>query len=156
MKVTERRKQRLSKLSYPLLIAKAIAMRSTCLRRRYGCVITKNNRIVATGYNGAPRGEDNCCDLGICQRPRAQRYSGYETCVAVHAEQNAMINASKEELEGAILYLFCLEWSEAKDDWVDCAEDVHPCSLCMRMIKNSGISKVITSSGGIYVIAQNS
>ena len=79
---------RISKRDYYLEIAKTVALRSTCLRRQYGAVIVKDDIIIATGYNGAARGETNCCDVGQCWReangiPHGERY---EECVAVHAE----------------------------------------------------------------------
>ena len=99
--------ERVSKKDYYLDIAAAVAKRSTCLRRQYGAVIVKNDEIVATGYNGAPRGEDNCCDVGVCWReahgiPHGEQY---EKCVAVHAEQNAILSASRRDMMGSTLYL---------------------------------------------------
>ena len=93
---------RISKQDYYLGIAAAVARRSTCLRRQYGAVIVKNDEIVATGYNGAPRGEDNCCDVGECWRERNNIPHGeqYEKCVAVHAECNAIISASRRDMLG--------------------------------------------------------
>ena len=87
--------ERVSKRQYYLDIAAEVARRSTCLRRQYGAVIVKNDEIVATGYNGAPRGDENCCDVGVCWReahgiPHGEQY---EKCVAVHAECNAIISA---------------------------------------------------------------
>ena len=80
---------------YFLDIAKAVGRRATCLRRRYGAIIVKDKIIISTGYNGAPRGEANCIDTGNCERERLHVPKGqnYELCVAVHAEQNAIINA---------------------------------------------------------------
>ena len=88
---------RISKRDYYLEIAKTVALRSTCLRRQYGAVIVKDDIIIATGYNGAARGETNCCDVGQCWReangiPHGERY---EECVAVHAEDNAISQAAK-------------------------------------------------------------
>jgi hypothetical protein len=79
---------------YFIEIAKVVSTRSTCLRRRYGAVIVKDNVIVSTGYNGAPRGSANCVDRGICRRKELNVPAGerYELCEAVHAEQNAIIN----------------------------------------------------------------
>ena len=86
---------RMSKTEYYLAIALAVSKRSTCLKRRYGAVIVNNDEIVSTGYNGNPRGEDNCCDRGNCQRMNLPSNSGnYNDCFSVHAEQNAMISAS--------------------------------------------------------------
>ena len=90
--------QRIGKEAYYLSIAAQVARRSTCLRRQYGAVIVNHDEIVATGYNGAPRGEPNCCDVGECYReahgiPHGEQY---EKCVAVHAECNAIISASRK------------------------------------------------------------
>ena len=137
---------RVGKEQYYLNLAEAVAIRSTCLRRQYGAVIVNNDVIVATGYNGAPRGELNCCDTGTCYcrehatplDPHAAAHgSQYGTCVAVHAEQNAMICASRKDMQGAILYLAT----------TDPGVDPIPCNICNRMIKNSGIAKVVTKAG---------
>ena len=128
---------------YYLKIAKAVAERSTCLKRQYGAVIVKDKEIIATGYNGSPRGETNCCDIGKCyckehstpiDERAAKHGDQYGSCVAVHAEQNAIISASRHEMQGATLYLACL------DDTIDPA----PCNHCDRMIKNAGIIRVVT------------
>ena len=88
---------RINKLEYYLGIAEQVAKRSTCLRRQYGAVIVKNDEIISTGYNGAPRGMTNCCDSGECWRKANGIPHGtqYEACVAVHAEQNAISSASR-------------------------------------------------------------
>lgn len=134
---------RIDKDSYYLNIAKAVAARSTCLRRQYGAVIVSGDEIIATGYNGSPRGELNCCDVGECYcekhsspvDERAAKHGGqYGACVAVHAEQNAIISAARRDMRGATLYLACL------DEPIDPA----PCNYCDRMIKNAGIIKVVT------------
>src|SRR5271157_5682643 len=85
---------------YFLEIAKVVASRSTCLRRRYGAVIVKDNVIVSTGYNGAPRGSINCVDKGSCRRKELNVPAGerYELCEAVHAEQNALVNGAPERM----------------------------------------------------------
>ena len=85
---------RIDKTNYYLNMAEATLERGTCLRRSFGAVLVKNDEIIATGYNGAPRGRKNCSDLGYCLReklevPRGERY---ELCRSVHAEQN-VINA---------------------------------------------------------------
>lgn len=135
-----------SKRHYYLQLAEVIASRSTCLHKHYGAVIVKNDRIIATGYNGAPRGEPNCCDVGVCYRdthvlpvdPAAAAHGGqYGTCVAVHAEQNAMLSASQEALAGATLYLVGIDPKTGK------RIDATPCNICSRMIRNSGLEKVI-------------
>lgn len=128
---------RISKTDYYLEIARAVAKRSTCLRRQYGAVIVKNDEIIATGYNGSARGEMNCCDLGECWREKNAIPHGeqYEKCVAVHAEQNAIISASRKDMIGATMYLVGFE---------DGKEIVAlPCLICQRMIVNAGIKTVI-------------
>ena len=93
--------KRIGKDEYYLGIAKAVSKRSTCLRRRYGCVIVKNDEIIATGYNGSPRGETNCCESGKCYREgMSHNHGDYSECCSVHAEQNAMLSASREEMIG--------------------------------------------------------
>ncbi|MBQ1771998.1 MAG: cytidine deaminase, partial [Clostridia bacterium] len=116
------------------------------LRRQYGAVIVKNDEIVSTGYNGAPRGEDNCCDIGTCWRERNNIPHGeqYEKCVAVHAEQNAIISASRREMLGATLYLAGFENGEP-------IRNAEPCMICRRLIKNAGIEKVINLEGEISI-----
>lgn len=128
--------QRISKNLYYLHIAKAVSERSTCLKRQYGAVIVKNDEIIATGYNGAPRGEENCCDLGVCKRMDKPHNSGdYADCHSVHAEQNAIISASRRDMLGATLYLWGGENGKAID--------AEPCPICARLIKNAGIDTVI-------------
>ena len=126
--------ERISKENYYLDIAQTVASRSTCLRKKYGAIIVGNDIIISTGYNGAPRGRKNCCDLGYCMReslniPRGERY---EMCRSLHAEQNAIIQAAKLgiSLEGATLYV-----------------THQPCVICTRMILNSGIKTVIYKNG---------
>ena len=131
--------KRPSQVKYYLDIAAAVAARSTCIRRQYGAVIVKNDTIVSTGYNGTARGLVNCCDLNECYReahniPHGQQY---EKCKAVHAEANAIINASREEMCGAILFLAGFENGER-------IKNPTPCEMCSRMITNSGIRKVIS------------
>lgn len=131
---------RTSKDSYYCNIAVAVAERSTCLRRKYGAVIVKDDVIVSTGYNGAPRGRANCCDVGTCRRaseniPHGERY---ELCRSVHAEQNAIIAAGYEKTNGATLYLAGIDVSEEKF-----VEDPDCCMMCKRVIINAGIKKVV-------------
>lgn len=135
--------QRIDKDTYYLNIARAVALRSTCLHRQYGAVIVNNDEIIATGYNGAPRGETNCCDAGVCYKdshdvprdPKASVHgSQYGSCVAVHAEQNAIISAARKDMQGATLYLASLDPSITPA----------PCNFCDRMIKNAGIARVVT------------
>ena len=133
--------QRLSKDEYYINIAKAVSKRSTCLKRQYGAVIINNDEIVSTGYNGSPRGVVNCCDTGVCKRLSKPNNSGdYSDCHSVHAEQNAIISASRKEMIGATLYLYGEENGKAIEDCV-------PCPICSRMIKNSGIIRVVSIKG---------
>ena len=144
---------RISKDEYYLNIALEVSKRSTCLKRHYGCVIVKNDEIIATGYNGAPRGEVNCCDIGSCQRLDKQHNSGdYSDCHSVHAEQNAMLSASRNEMIGATMYLAGEErrWSNAYFDWRE-LKDANPCPICARMIVNAGISTVRNRNGEIVL-----
>lgn len=132
---------RLSKDDYYLRIAKDVAMRSTCLRRNYGAVIVNHDRIVSTGYNGAPRGEVNCCDRGTCPRieNNVPHNSGtYSDCCSVHAEQNAIIHATFTDMQGATLYLYGVNPESGET-----ISDISPCPICSRMIKNAGISRVV-------------
>lgn len=132
-------RNRPSKDEYYLNIASAVAARSTCLRRQYGAVIVKDDSIVSTGYNGAARGEPNCCDAGVCWResnniPHGERY---EECKAVHAEANAIISGNRADMIGATLYLAGFENGER-------LPDPKPCLMCSRAIKNAQIAKVVT------------
>ena len=145
---------RITKDEYYLGIALAVSKRSTCLKRRYGCVIVKNDEIIATGYNGSPRGEENCCDKGICPRMDIPHNSGdYSDCPSVHAEQNAMLSASRKNLIGATLYLAGEErrWSECNQSYFDWKEvvDASPCPICERMIKNAGIVRIVNGSDDV-------
>lgn len=145
--------------TYYLDIALAVSKRSTCLRRHYGCVIIKDDIIIATGYNGSPRGEINCCDTGECKRADAKRYSSYESCSSVHAEQNALLATSRDKLIGATAYLACEERTIAGDfeslklkhgDWSEDYMPV-PCPLCMRMLKNAGVTRIVNREGDVNV-----
>ncbi len=131
---------RISKHDYYLEIAKAVAKRSTCLRRQYGAVIVKDDCIIATGYNGSARGEDNCCDIGTCWRAEHNIPHGeqYEKCVAVHAEDNAISQAGRDAI-GATLYIAGFE--NGKEITAT------PCMMCARKIKNAQIARVITTEG---------
>lgn len=132
--------ERVSKENYYLDIAQTVATRSTCLRKSFGAIIVKNDVIISTGYNGAPRGRVNCSDRGFCIRdmlniPRGERY---ELCRSVHAEANAIIAASREEMLGAALYMACLDSKTG-----ELVGGTSSCAMCKRYIINSGISKVV-------------
>ena len=131
---------RIDKRGYYLGIAEAVSGRSTCLRRHYGAVIVKDDEIIATGYNGAARGETNCCDTGICHRQGMKHNDGnYGSCPAVHAEQNAIISASRSEMIGSTLYLYGYDCEQGR------TIKAEPCPVCARMIKNAGIAFVVGS-----------
>ena len=129
-----------SKIDYYLAMAEVASTRGTCLRRRFGAVIVKDDRIVSTGYVGAPAGRKNCCDIGYCRREKlnAPRGTMYHLCRSVHSEQNAIINASKEEMKGATLYLTGVNIADGS-----IVKNADCCSMCKRFIINSGISRVI-------------
>ena len=132
--------ERISKPNYYLDIARTVATRSTCLRKKFGAVIVKDDTIVSTGYNGAPRGRKNCDEIGSCMRdklgiPRGERY---ELCRSVHAEQNAIIAASRERMIGSTLYLVCLDSKTG-----ELVGDVMSCMMCKRQVINAGIEKVV-------------
>lgn len=131
--------ERVSKNNYYLDIAQTVSERSTCLRKRYGAIIVKNDVIISTGYNGAPRGRKNCSDIGQCYReklgiPRGERY---ELCRSVHSEANAIISASRENMLGSSLYMCCTDPSTHK-----IVPDTNSCMMCKKLIINAGISKV--------------
>lgn len=132
--------ERVSKHNYYLDIAQTVAERSTCLRRRFGAIIVKDDVLCSTGFNGAPRGRKNCSDLEYCYReslniPRGTRY---ELCRSVHAEQNAIIAATREQMQGATLYIVC---TSPEDGSI--VPNTNCCIMCKRVVINAGISKVI-------------
>ena len=132
--------ERRDKINYYLDLAEVALERSTCLRRKWGAIIVKNDEIIATGYNGAPRGRKNCIDLNYCMReklniPRGERY---EMCRSVHAEANAIISAARKDTIGATLYMVGKE--AMSEDYV---KNACSCAMCKRMIINAGIEKLI-------------
>ena len=135
---------RISKDNYYLDIAETVIGRATCLRRCYRAIIVKNDEIISTGYNGAPRGRRNCVDLGRCAReamqvPRGERY---ELCRSVHAEANAIISAARRDMVGGTLYL------AGKDALTgEILSDATSCAMCRRMIINAGLEKVVIRTG---------
>ena len=131
------------KIDYYLNIAREVATRATCIRRKYGAIIVNNDEIISTGYCGAPRGCKNCTDLGVCKREELNIPSGqrYELCRSVHAEQNAMLSASRVAMQGATMYVAGLD---AKTGEV--LADMSVCLLCKKMLLNSGIEQVIMRS----------
>ena len=132
--------ERISKENYYLDIAETVLERATCLRRVYGAIIVKNDEIISTGYNGAPRGRKNCVDMGFCTReamqvPRGERY---ELCRSVHAEANAIISASRRDMVGSTLYLVGRDGRTGQ-----LLGDATSCAMCRRQVINAGISKVV-------------
>ena len=125
------------KTNYFLNIALSVAARSTCLRRKFGAVIVKDNTIVGTGYNGTAKGVINCYEVGcIKDLKRLPSDRAYDLCPAVHAEENAIINSNRADRKGAKLYIAGLnsdgEYTKAV-----------PCQRCKRKIINSEIEEVI-------------
>ena len=131
---------RRDKVNYYLDMAEVVGKRSTCIRKQYGAVIVKNDEVISTGYNGAPRGRKNCIDLGVCRReqlnvPRGERY---ELCRSVHAEQNAIISASRDRMLGSSLYMTGIDLRD-NNNYVAHGSS---CSMCKRVIINAGIETV--------------
>lgn len=114
---------------YFLEIAKMVSSRSTCLRRQMGAVFVRDKRILATGYNGAPSGLKHCEEVG-CLREQQGIASGerHELCRAIHAEQNAIVQAAQfgTSLKDSILY---------------CTHT--PCVLCAKMLINTGVDRIV-------------
>ena len=122
-----------TKDTYYLDIARAVSKRSTCLKRHYGAVIVNNDEIIATGYNGAPKGLHHCIDSGGCLRKLNNIPSGtrQEVCRAAHAEQNAIISAAVKgvSIKGGTIYV-----------------NTYPCSICTRMLINAEIKRIVYDS----------
>ena len=132
--------ERVNKINYYLDIAETVAERSTCLRKSYGCIIVKNDEIIATGYSGAPRGRKNCIDLGYCIKKQLFpeiHHGGYDACRSVHAEQNAMLSASRNMMIDSSLFLVGI-----RRDNREYEEGASPCQMCRKLIINAGIKKV--------------
>lgn len=136
--IISRGSERVSKEDTYLNCAEVFAYRSTCLKRKYGAVIVKNDAVLSTGYNGSPRGTENCCDRGECPRIPLGLHQGegYGMCRAVHAEANALLNCSREQTVGADLYLTGVNPSDGS------VHKAKPCPLCARMIIQAGIRNV--------------
>lgn len=144
-------KERVSKIDTYLNCAEVFAYRSTCLKRKYGAVIVKDDVVISTGYNGAPRGFDNCCDIGSCPRMDRNMHQGegYGICRAIHAEANALLNCSRQQTLGADLYLVGIN---PGDNSIHRAK---PCPLCARTIIQAGINNVYLRVGegaGNYIV----
>ncbi len=142
--------KRISKIDTYLNCAEVFAYRSTCIKRKYGAVVVKDDVVVSTGYNGAPRGLDNCCDLGKCPRIELNMHQGdgYGICRAIHAEANALLNCSRLQTIGADLYLVGVN----PDNSIHRAK---PCPMCARSIIQAGIKNVYMRIGegeGNYIV----
>lgn len=138
----------MTKTEYYLGIALAVAKKATCLKKQYGTVVVNGDEIIATGFNGPPRNEPHCFTCTKkCGNGDADEYS---SCPAVHAEQNAIISASRKEMLGADLYL--AGWEATADPECTRQEvmNARPCEICLRLIKNAGINRVINRTGIIY------
>lgn len=135
--------KRISKVDTYLNCAEIFAYRSTCLKRKYGAVIVKDDAVISTGYNGAPRDFDSCYEIGKCPRMERDMHQGdgYGICRALHAEQNALLNCSRQQTIGADLYLVCIEPSD------NSIRSSKPCPVCAKLIIQSGIKKVIMRVG---------
>lgn len=138
---------------YFLNIALSLATRSTCLRRNYGALIVKDNVIISTGYNGAPKCHTHCIDKNYCYREEHNIPHGkeYESCVAVHAEQNALIYANGKNLKGSTLYLAGYDCNERK------LILAKPCKICKPMLINAGIEKVVSlveKEGNLFFVTE--
>jgi len=130
---------RIDQDNYYLDIALEVSERATCLRRRFGAVLVKDHNIVSTGYNGAPRGCEDCLERGWCVRktlevPQGQRY---ELCRSVHAEMNALLHAGRDRAVGSTLYL------AGRDAVTGDVVVAHPCIMCARQILNAGVVEVV-------------
>ena len=132
--------KRIDKENYYLDIAETVLERSTCLRRCYGAIIVNSDEVIATGYNGAPRGRKNCADLNRCTRQELNIPSGerYELCRSVHAEANAIISAARRDTVGGTLYLV---GRDARTG--ELLSDATSCSMCRRLVINSGLERVV-------------
>lgn len=132
--------KRRDKTNYYLDIAETVSKRGTCLRRNFGAIIVKNDEIISTGYTGAPRGRNNCSDLGFCRREQLKvpRGTRYELCRSVHAEANCIISASRRDMIDSTLYLVGIDVKTG-----ELVKDANSCSMCKRLIINAGIEKVV-------------
>ena len=134
----------MTKDEYYLGIALAVAKKSTCLKKYYGAIIVKNDQVLATGYNGSVRGEPHCVSCTKCGH--GKDVETYLSCKSVHAEQNALLVPSRQEMLGADLYLACYDMTSGKS--VEC--EAWPCEICLRLTKNAGIQRGINKTGVIY------
>lgn len=132
----------MTKTDYYLDIARAVSKKSTCLKKKYGAIIVNNDEVISTGYNDTCRKEAHCT---VCTKPSGNGdMEEYVVCPAVHAEMNCIISASRKEMLGADIYL--TGFNVAYEEEID----AYPCEICLRLIKNAGIDRVINRTGIIY------
>ncbi|MDR3178465.1 MAG: dCMP deaminase family protein [Oscillospiraceae bacterium] len=134
---------RRDKENYYLDIAQTVLIRGTCLRRNFGAIIVNKDQMISSGYTGAPRGRKNCIDGLACIReslgvPRGERY---ELCRSVHAEANAIIHASRNDMIGSTMYLVGRDYKTS-----EYVKNASPCSMCRRLIINAGIKYLVIRS----------
>jgi dCMP deaminase len=151
--------QRISKEEYYLEIAKAVCKRSPCIRRKYGAIIVKNDTIISTGYNGPVRGGINCFEVGclkdMLKEPHFEtlspidQFKVYINCPAVHAEENAVINAARSgsDVNGGTMYIY-------GEDLSGETVEASPCIRCKRILINSGIEKVFIKTKDSFKIVR--
>lgn len=127
-------------------ITKEVSRRATCFRARHGSIIVRDDQIISTGYNGAPRKTKDCLERGNCLRTQMGIPSGqrYEMCRSVHAEQNAIINSARAgvSLLGGAIYLYS-EKFDGNSDFLPM--DAYPCFICKKMIINAGLNEMVLS-----------
>jgi len=140
---------RVSKRWYYLFIAKDIALRSTCLKAKVGALIVNDDGVIlSTGYNGPCRGSINCIEKDVCLKDvfGDSPYTTYDNCPAVHAEENAIINAARAgvSVKDSTLYFY---YTNEKNKALEAEINLEgPCFRCRRMILNAGIKQVISPS----------
>jgi dCMP deaminase len=138
---------RVNKSNYYLDIAETVLERSTCIRRHFGAVIVNNDRIISTGYNGSISGDVNCCDRNYCMRNElnCETGKGYEHCIAIHAEQNAILNITRQDALGSSIFLVGIDVNTTN------YFPVEPCYICIKLIKAIGVKKIyIRESKQLY------
>lgn len=135
--------KRVSKIDTYLNCAEVFAYRSTCIKRKYGAVIVKDDVVISTGYNGAPRGFESCIDTGICPRidKNMHQGEGYGICRAIHAEANALLNCSRQQTIDADIYIVGINPGD------NSIHEARPCPVCARSIIQAGIRNVYLRVG---------
>lgn len=152
---------RINKDQYYLDIAEVVATRSTCMNKHWGAVLVKDDQILSTGFNGAPRGIKDCYENGFCRlyeyrkKNNLGRGEGYEQCIAVHAEMNAIIFVHDKSLtQGSTLYLAGKELMDLDGNW-NYVPNPNPCHLCKKLIVNSGIEKLVCRVSKFQILEIN-